>query len=245
MIEIHVSDEGIAEIEFEDALTSQDFDKVRGVIDDYINEKDRAPNLLIHLHQMVHWSSFKALQKHFRLVRDHHRLIKKVAVVGDVPLLNVAPEIANHFVAATIRRFPERSLRDARSWLASEVDEIGDFEVLAGLPDDVVAVRLKGIITAKAYREKLIPLIEKKLETHEKIKCMAVVGEEFISYSAEAAWDDTMLGIRYWNRFARIGLVTDINWLRVGARLFAPLIPGKFRLFPLDELDDALSWIKR
>lgn len=245
MIDIQITDANIAEVEFEGALSSEDFARVRSAIDGYINEHDRVPNILIHMRTMVHWDSPKALQDHFRLVRDHHRLVKKLAVVGDNPLLGFVPEIVDHFVAAKIRRFPEAKLEEARAWLESEGDEPGGFEVLGGFPDDVVAVQLKGIITGKAYADKLVPLIDGKLEKHDRIKCLIVVDEEFISYTAEAAWDDMLLGIRHWNKFERIGVVTDIRWLRISMRVAAPLIPGEFKLFDLAELEEAKGWIKR
>lgn len=245
MIDIEISDAGIAEVEFDGALTSEDFARVRSTIDGYINEHDSVPNILIHMHKLVHWDSPTALQDHFRLVRDHHKLVKKVAIVGDNPLLAVVPEIADHFVKARVRRFPQSKLAGARAWLESETDEPGEFEVLGGFPDDVVAVQLKGIITGKAYADKLVPLIEAKLEKHDRIKCLIVVDEDFISYTADAVWDDMLLGIRHWTRFARIAVVTDVNWLRISMRVFAPLIPGEFELFDLAQLDEARNWIKR
>lgn len=245
MIDVEISEAGIAEIEVEGALGSEDFARVRAAIDDYINTHDRVPNLLIHMRKLIHWDSPRALQDHFRLVRDHHKLVKKVAVVGDNPLLAVVPEVADHFVAAKIRRFPESRLTDARAWLESAADEPGEFEVLSGFPDDVLAVQVKGIITGKAYADKLVPLIDAKLEKHDHIKCLVVVDEQFISYTADAMWDDMLLGIRHWTKFERIAVVTDINWLRIAMRVAAPLIPGTFRLFDLDRLDEARSWIKR
>ncbi len=245
MIDIHITDAGLAEVEFDGALTSEDFAKVRTTIDGYINQHDRVPNILIHLHKLAHWDSPKALQDHFELVKDHHRLVQKLAVVGDNPLLAVLPEMADHFVKAKIRRFPESKLADARAWLQSEKDEPGEFEVLEGFPDDVVAVQAKGIITGKAYADKLVPLIDAKLEKHERIKCLLVVDEQFIAYTGEAAWNDMLLGIRHWNRFERIAVVTDINWLRMSLRVFTPLVPAEFKLFDLAQLDEAKSWIKR
>ncbi len=245
MIEITISDAGIAEVEFEGALTSEDFAKVRATIDDYINRHDRVPNILIHMHAMVHWDSPKALQDHFELVKDHHKLVQKLAVVGDNPLLAVVPEMADHFVKAKIRRFPESKLAEARAWLESEGDEPGTFELLDGFPDDVVAVQAKGIITGKAYADKLVPLMDAKLEKHDRIKCMLVVDEQFIAYTGEAAWNDMLLGVRHWNRFERIAVVTDIGWLRMSLRVFTPLVPTEFKLFDLAQLDEARSWIKR
>lgn len=245
MINIHIPDSEIAEVEVEGALGSEDFAHVRNTIDAYINEHDRVPNLLINMRKLAYWNSPRALQDHFRLVRDHHKRVQKVAVVGDNPLLAVLPELADHFVKARIRRFPHAKLEQARAWLQSDEDEPGEFQVLDGFPRDVVAVQVKGIITGKAYSDKLVPLIEAKLAEHDHLKCLIVVDEEFISYTADAMWDDMLLGIRHWNRFTRIAVVTDINWLRISMRVAGPLILGTMKVFDMAELDEAKSWIKR
>jgi hypothetical protein len=56
---------------------------------------------------------------HFRFVRDHHRQIKKVAVVTDSALGKLAENLASHFVAAEIKRFPAGGLEGARQWILS------------------------------------------------------------------------------------------------------------------------------
>lgn len=43
---------------------------------------------------------------HFRFVRDHHKRVKKVAVVTDSALGSVAERLASHFVSAEIKQFP-------------------------------------------------------------------------------------------------------------------------------------------
>jgi hypothetical protein len=43
---------------------------------------------------------------HFRFVKDHHRQIKKVTLVTDSALGNVAEKLASHFLAAEIKHFP-------------------------------------------------------------------------------------------------------------------------------------------
>ncbi|MGZ3257000.1 MAG: STAS/SEC14 domain-containing protein, partial [Croceibacterium sp.] len=71
------------------ALTEQDFDSVAQAIDSHINSRDLVPNILVHVHGIPHWASLAAMSRHFHLVKEHQKLVKKVAVVGDVGLLGV------------------------------------------------------------------------------------------------------------------------------------------------------------
>jgi hypothetical protein len=50
-------------------------------------------------------------------VRDHHKHIKKIAVVTDSSMGSVAEKLASHFVVAEIRRFPAGELEAAKQWI--------------------------------------------------------------------------------------------------------------------------------
>ncbi|MCI4673482.1 STAS/SEC14 domain-containing protein [Mycolicibacterium litorale] len=53
-----------------------------------------------------------------RFVRDHEKHIKKVAVVTDSHLADVAEHLGSHFVSAQIRHFPAGEVEQARQWIA-------------------------------------------------------------------------------------------------------------------------------
>jgi len=53
----------------------------------------------------------------FRFVRDHHKRIKRIAVVTDSHLGDVAEHLTSHFVKAEIRHFPAGQIEAARQWI--------------------------------------------------------------------------------------------------------------------------------
>ena len=59
---------------------------------------------------------FSAMLWHLRFVRDHHRQIRRIAVVSDNKILGVASRTASHFVSAQVRSF------DAGNRAAARVD---------------------------------------------------------------------------------------------------------------------------
>jgi len=120
----------------------------------------------------------------------------------------------------------------------------GRFEILDGYPADVVAVSAHGRIDRAAYEQTLIPLIEKTVKTEGKANLFYRIGEDFTGFSAGAAWDDAWVGLMHLGDFVRIAVVTDVEWIRLGIKLFAPLMRGRVRLFRLDEADEAGDWIR-
>jgi SpoIIAA-like len=62
-----------------------------------------------------------------------------------------------------------------------------------------------------------------------------------------APWADAKLGfdlgVRHHGAWARSAIVTDLDWMARGTRLFAGMIPGEARVFETAELDSAEQWV--
>ncbi len=107
----------------------------------------------------------------------------------------------------------------------------------------VLAFDAIGKVTDEDYRTTLIPAIEAYLKTSEQAHLLIRFGPEFEGYSAHAAADDALLGLRHLHDFERIAVITDHHWIAQGLRMFGPLMPAKVKVFALDEEDEALTWV--
>ena len=101
-------------------LEQADFAQLATVVDAHIEEKGDLAGLIIEVTAFPGWESLGAMASHFRFVRDHHMHIKKIGVVTDSPMGNVAEHLASHFVAAEIRHFPAGELEAARQWVMNQ-----------------------------------------------------------------------------------------------------------------------------
>jgi hypothetical protein len=111
--------------------------------------------------------------------------------------------------------------------------------------DNVVALRATGKVTGDDYETVLIPLIEEKLASYDKIRLLYHLGPEFTGYEAEAMWDDTKVGLKHLTHFEKIAVVTDVEWIIRLVKAAGFLIPGEVRLFANSELAAAQTWIKQ
>ena len=98
-------------------LESGDFLGLTRVVDPYLAEKGTLNGLLVEAASFPGWNDFAGLIGHLRFVRDHHRRIRRVAVVTDNAVLSVLPRIAEHFAQPEIRVFPAAEWRAATAWL--------------------------------------------------------------------------------------------------------------------------------
>ena len=98
-------------------LEQADFEQLAATVDPHIEQRGALAGLIIEVAAFPGWDSLGAMASHFRFVRDHHKHIKKVGVVTDSPVGNVAENLASRFIAAEIRHFPAGELEAARQWV--------------------------------------------------------------------------------------------------------------------------------
>ena len=87
------------------------------VVDPHIEKAGGLAGLIVEAPQFPGWDSFGALAAHLRFVREHHRKVKKIALVTDSALGTAGEKLASHFVAAQIRHFPAADFEAARKWI--------------------------------------------------------------------------------------------------------------------------------
>jgi len=101
-------------------LRAQDFDDLAKAVDPFIEETGGLAGLILETAHFPGWENLSAVVRHIRFVRDHHKKVRKVAVVTGSPLGKAAEHIASHFISAEIRHFPADQVEAAKEWVASQ-----------------------------------------------------------------------------------------------------------------------------
>ncbi|MEK7952410.1 STAS/SEC14 domain-containing protein [Luteolibacter soli] len=121
MIEHHFDEShAILHVQPKGSLEEADFEALAGEVDPFIADGGELAGLIVETPGFPGWSSVASMIAHLRFVRDHHRHIRKVAVVTDSPLGNLAEHVASHFVAAEIKPFPAGEVEAARLWILGD-----------------------------------------------------------------------------------------------------------------------------
>jgi hypothetical protein len=119
-------------------------------------------------------------------------------------------------------------------------------ERIADMPPGTIGFRAAGEIERKDYDEILTPELQRALEAGGGLRTLYVI-EDLDEIEPGALWADTKLGfnlgIRHHQAWVRSAIVTDIEWMARATKLFAWMIPGEARIFPLAELDQAKAWV--
>jgi hypothetical protein len=127
----------------------------------------------------------------------------------------------------------------ARASLAAVIEPLPD------TPPGVLGFRVAGEIHRDDYDNVLTPALTQALESGDGMRSLYLI-ESLDKMDPSALWADAKvgfdLGIRHHDAWVRSAIVTDIDWLVRATRLFAWMIPGEARLFPVAELEQAKVW---
>ena len=116
-------------------------------------------------------------------------------------------------------------------------------KLLSNLPDKILGFSAIGIVTTDDYESILIPIVEEKLTKYGQVRLLYHLGTQFHHFTWAALWDDLKVGVRHWTQWERIGVVTDVGWLRWMTQLLGWLIPSPVKVFHNDQLPQARQWI--
>ncbi len=116
-------------------------------------------------------------------------------------------------------------------------------EVLPQSHDATVGIRASGVLKHIDYEQTLIPLLDKTIAKHRRVRLIIEIADNFAGWELPAVWDDANFGLTHRADFAKIALVGGPKWVVWATRLFAPFIGGELSIFPSGNTRQAWSWI--
>ncbi|MDQ2707220.1 MAG: STAS/SEC14 domain-containing protein [Actinomycetota bacterium] len=114
-----VAESGVIEVEVTRPLRVQDFDALALTADTWLDAHETLRGIVIHAREFPGWENVAGLVRHIRFVRDHHRKVRRVALVADSKLATLAPHLVEHFVRAEVKNFGYDELDEALAWAAA------------------------------------------------------------------------------------------------------------------------------
>jgi hypothetical protein len=114
---------------------------------------------------------------------------------------------------------------------------------IPGLPDGILGFSAKGTVTAGDYESVIVPAVEAQFARQKQVRFLYYLGPEFTGFEVAAMWDDTKLGLKHFNGWEKMAVVSDVAWVRVAIEAFGLALPGRVRVFRDSELAEAKRWV--
>jgi hypothetical protein len=116
-------------------------------------------------------------------------------------------------------------------------------ERLPGFPAKVLAFACRGRVTKKDYETVFTPAVDATVEEQPAIRLYYEIGRGFAEFEPGALWQDFRVGMEHHWRWARIAIVTDLDWIRYTVEALRFLLPGQVCVYTTAETAAARGWI--
>lgn len=113
------------------------------------------------------------------------------------------------------------------------------------LPGDVVGIHAIGEVTKEDFDKVLIPRIDDLSKRQGEIKYLLVLETDVSNFTMAAWWKDLVMGLKHFTEWKRIAVVSNQKGVEWFTDAFKHFIPGTSKGFALNELDEAVEWIKQ
>ena len=108
---------GVLNIEVRAPVSSLLMEVLTHTVDEYLERKGELKGLVIHAKRFPGWEDLGSMISHISFVKNHHKKIKRVALVIDGSLAKIAENLAKQFVKAEVKHFDYKELDDANEWV--------------------------------------------------------------------------------------------------------------------------------
>ena len=98
-------------------LEAADFERLSSEIDPYLEKEGTLNGVAVVAEHFPGWEDLFALGSHYRFIRDHHKKIRRIALVTDDRLASAVPPIAARFVRAKLKTFHMAERAEAMQWV--------------------------------------------------------------------------------------------------------------------------------
>jgi hypothetical protein len=107
----------ILTIEVSESLSVDDFKVVAKVVDPWVEKNGQIEGVIIHARRFPYWKNAGGFISHMSFIKNHHRDVKKVALVANGVIPDVAQKLTNHFILAQVKNFDYDQVDEAKSWI--------------------------------------------------------------------------------------------------------------------------------
>lgn len=109
-------------------------------------------------------------------------------------------------------------------------------------PENVAAFQATDEITKEDFENLVIPHVKAKVETFGELNYLLYLNTDLDKFTIGAWLQDAFLGIKNLAKWNRAAIVTDKEGVQKFTEMFSIIMPGEFKAFPKNQVENALQW---
>jgi hypothetical protein len=112
------------------------------------------------------------------------------------------------------------------------------------LPENVAGFSATGEVTPEDYKSVIVPIVDKKIANFGKIRLFLHLGPGFKGFTSGAMREDAEMGLKNWEAWEKIAVVTDVDWIRHTVRAFSWIMPGRVKIYENQGYSEGIQWVQ-
>jgi hypothetical protein len=114
--------------------------------------------------------------------------------------------------------------------------------IMHSAPDNVAAFSAAGEVNADEFKAVILPECEKKVTEYGELNYLLQLKNDIPDFTVGAWAQDLFLGLKHISNWHRAAIITDKQAIHTITDIFSKLMPGEFKAFHQDQLQEALQW---
>ena len=114
--------------------------------------------------------------------------------------------------------------------------------LIPDVPENVAAFKASGEITKEDFENLVIPHVKAKVNTFDELNYLFYIDTDLDQFTVGAWMKDILVGLKNLTKWNRAAIVTDKKFVQNVTDVFSVLMPGEFKSFPQDDVENALYW---
>lgn len=114
--------------------------------------------------------------------------------------------------------------------------------LIPDVPENIAAFKASGEVTKDDFDNLVIPHVEALTNNFGELNYLFYIDTDLDNFSAGAWFQDAMLGLKNLIKWNRAAIVTDKKGVQYFTDVFSVVMPGEFKSFPKDDLQNAIFW---
>ena len=116
-------------------------------------------------------------------------------------------------------------------------------EIINDLPPHVIGFRATEKVTKEDYENILMPAVDKQSKLFKKINFLLQIETDISNYTFGAWVDDALVGLKHLTHWHKVAIVSHYDSIKKITDIFGHLVPGEYKGFKTEELEDAKKWV--
>ena len=113
------------------------------------------------------------------------------------------------------------------------------------LPTHVLGLHAAGHLTGREYEKALTPLLNEHVKRNGRINFLLILEADIKDFNAGAWCGNIYIGLKYFLKWNKLAIVTDLRGFKDFSHLFTYVLPGEYKGYALNDMDEAVKWIAK